>query len=102
MAFVMRLDGQEDYTTGTYIEKSGKQRVLLPDEITLSPTRFKNIKDKNVPLEWSLKIPSKNLDIVTKTTKDEQFNPARFSYYEGSIEVSGTHGGIGFMELTGY
>lgn len=102
MAFVMRLVGQEDYVTGTYINSDGSQRVLLPQQITLTPLLIKEVAGKDVPLRWSIDIPSENLSVSTQTTKDEQFNPARFSYYEGSIEVSGTHTGKGFMELTGY
>jgi predicted secreted hydrolase len=102
MAFVMRLDGQQDYATGTYIAQNGDQRVLLPHEISINAIRSEKVNGTTIPLEWSLRIPSKNIDIITKTTKDDQFNPARFSYYEGSIQVSGSHKGIGFMELTGY
>ncbi|MEQ3652637.1 MAG: lipocalin family protein, partial [Glaciecola sp.] len=30
------------------------------------------------------------------------WNPALFPYYEGAVNISGSHSGEGFLELTGY
>ena len=49
----------------------------------------------------NMKIPSKNLDVNISPFKPGQWNEGRFSYYEGRVNVEGTHSGQGFMELTG-
>ena len=102
MAFRMRLKGQEDYITGTYISADGLAMTLSPSDISLKPLELTEIGTKNLPLSWQLKINNKGVDIKIKTTKDDQWNPASVSYYEGTVDVSGTHQGKGFLELTGY
>jgi len=102
MAFVMRLEGQDDYMTGTYIDAQGKVKVLLPEDLSMTVLKTTHVDNKHIPTKWQIKVPSRELDITTEVTKNEQFNPSRFEYYEGSIDVTGSHTGVGFMELTGY
>jgi predicted secreted hydrolase len=40
--------------------------------------------------------------ITMRDQKQQQWNQGRFEYYEGAIDNTGTHSGVGFMELTGY
>ncbi len=102
MAFRMRLKGQPDYITGTYIESDGSTTTLMPSDISLKTIDLTAVGNKNLPLNWQLKIESKGLDLSIKATKKDQWNPASIAYYEGTVAVSGTHKGKGFLELTGY
>lgn len=107
MAFVMRLNGKPDYQTGTYIYANGTSKPLSKQQISLTKLNSETIDSKIgvqkiFPSEWEISIPELDVKLKTKVSKRDQFNPSRFSYYEGSINVSGTHSGIGFMELTGY
>ena len=51
-------------------------------------------------------IPSKNIDLTTHSIiNDSEFDASLTSYnvyWEGAIKVSGSHTGLGFMELSGY
>lgn len=102
MAFRMRIDGQENYVTGSYIHSNGKVQNLKPSDLTLIPSKQSVVGNKQLPLQWTLKIPSKSVHIDIRSTKEDQWNPALISYYEGSVEISGSHTGVGFLELTGY
>ncbi|MDT0596405.1 lipocalin-like domain-containing protein [Glaciecola petra] len=102
MAFRMRLRDQEDHITGSYISPKGVLTTLAPASIQLTPENFTVVNSKRLPLSWRLTIPSRNIDIQIKSRKTEQWNPAFVSYYEGMVEVSGSHLGEGFLELTGY
>ena len=102
MAFRMRLQGQPDYITGTYIESDGSATTLMPSEIELNAIKLTAVGNKKLPLSWQLKIESKGLEVSIKATKKDQWNPASIAYYEGTVAVSGTHKGKGFLELTGY
>jgi predicted secreted hydrolase len=42
------------------------------------------------------------LDLNISPFKANQWNESAFPYYEGRVNVSGTHTGKGFLELTGY
>ena len=102
MAFRMRLQGQPDFITGTYIESDGSATTLMPSEIELNAIELTSVGNKKLPLSWQLNIESKGLEISIKATKKDQWNPASIAYYEGNVAVSGTHKGKGFLELTGY
>lgn len=102
MAFRMRLLGQADYITGTFITSNGDKTSLLPDDISLLPLSYSQINGKTLPLTWQLKIKEQNIDIVITTIKEDQWNAATVEYYEGMVEFKGTHSGLGFIELTGH
>jgi predicted secreted hydrolase len=102
MAFRMRLDGAPDYITGSFISANGEQLTLKDDMITLKPIEMTKVKQKTFPLDWSLNIPSKDIELQITTSKDDQYNTASVPYYEGMVSISGTHQGRGFLELTGY
>jgi len=102
MAFRMRLQGQPDYITGTYIKSDGSTTTLMPQDIELNANELTAVGNKQLPLNWQLTIESKGIDVSIKATKKDQWNPASIAYYEGTVAVSGTHKGKGFLELTGY
>lgn len=102
MAFRMRLKNQDDYVTGSYITSTGEQIVLQPGDLTLQPVSVKKVDGRQLPLIWKLIIPSKKIDLTISTLKDKQWNNAAVPYYEGMVKIEGSHGGVGFLELTGY
>ena len=102
MAFRMRLKNQDDYVTGSYITSTGEQITLQPGDLTLQPVSVKKVDGRQLPLIWKLMIPSKKIDLTISTLKDKQWNNAAVPYYEGMVKIEGSHGGVGFIELTGY
>lgn len=102
MAFRMRIEGQPAYITGTLMQADGKQTLLTEDNFSLIPSAMITINQQELPLQWHVCIPQFGIDIAVKTVKDDQWNPALMAYYEGMVNVTGTHTGKGFLELTGY
>ena len=102
MAFRMRLKDQDDHVTGSYITSTGEQITLQPGDLTLQPVSVKKVDGRQLPLIWKLIIPSKKIDLTISTLKDKQWNNAAVPYYEGMVKIEGSHGGVGFLELTGY
>ena len=102
MVFRMRLNEQPPHYYASYIEPSGTLRSLVPDQFSFVPIVQSHFKGRDFPSEWSLEIPELKIDITTKPQKQQQWNLGRFEYYEGAIDITGTHSGVGFMELTGY
>jgi predicted secreted hydrolase len=102
MAFSMRITGQADFVTGSYISADGQQKSLSHTELKLQATAWTDVEQRQLPLSWQLNIPKYNIDIQITSRKKNQWNPALVPYYEGMVEVSGSHQGKGFLELTGY
>jgi len=96
------LQDQADYITGTYINADGSTTTLRPSDIELNAIELTSVGNKKLPLYWQLKVEIKGVEVSIKATKNDQWNPASIAYYEGTVAVSGTHSGKGFLELTGY
>lgn len=102
MAFRMRVKGQNDYISASYISPEGKQKSLLPSQISLKALSETQVDNKRLPLQWAISIPSQDIEIKVSAMKDDQWNKALVPYYEGMMKVEGSHKGNGFLELTGY
>lgn len=104
MAFRMRLKDSQDFVTGTLINADGTTSTLPQHSLQLQPLGYEQdkIKDKQYPVQWSLSVPQYDIELMISPQKQQQWNEGRFQYYEGAINIKGTHTGRGFMELTGY
>jgi predicted secreted hydrolase len=102
MAFRMRIQGQADFITGTQVTADGKQITLNAKHLSFVPIVWETVEARQLPLSWQLSIPQSNVDIQINSRKINQWNPALLPYYEGMVDVTGSHQGQGFLELTGY
>jgi predicted secreted hydrolase len=92
--------------TGSFT-KNGKTEILSNKDFVLSKgKRWLSSKGTSYPIEWQIKIPAKNVDITTQSLRnDSEFDATLTTYniyWEGAIQVTGSHTGQGFMELNGY
>jgi predicted secreted hydrolase len=96
-----RADGAVDpYSAGTYVDKQGRARHLTASEFVVQPGRMWH----KYPVEWKINVPSLHLDVaVTTPLDDQEMTPSQAgAYWEGAITVSGSHRGVGYLEMTGY
>lgn len=102
MVFKVRHKILGDSWFGSYVSNDGRQQHLNGNDIVAKELAFTDVDDRKMPLHWRISLPQKNIDIEISPFKQDQFNRAIFSYYEGAVNIQGTHTGFGFMELTGY
>jgi predicted secreted hydrolase len=98
-----RKDGTtEPLSSGTYVDPSGKQRHLRLADFEVKPGE----KWKDYPVDWTVRVPSLRIDVQVRTRLKQQELVAKYgalpTYWEGAIEVSGSHRGAGYLEMTGY
>ena len=97
-----RKDGSLDpYSSGTFIDAKGKARHLKRSEFSLQPLA----KWQKYPVEWRVQVPSLKIDLKAKAVLPNQELRAKQggpSYWEGAVDYSGTHKGVGYLEMTGY
>jgi predicted secreted hydrolase len=97
-----RKDGGIDpYSSGTFVNKEGKAHHLRREDFTLQPLA----KWKMYPVEWRIEVPALGIDLKCKAILPDQELKARKggpSYWEGAVDYSGTHTGVGYLEMTGY
>lgn len=102
MLFNMRHENAKDYWTGTLVNKTGESIYLAETDIQATVIKRNKVKGRMLPLHWSIQLPKHQIDIKIAPLQTNQWNPGIFSYYEGGTVISGSHSGVGFIELTGY
>lgn len=96
----------EIFTTASYIAENGTKETIEQANVSITPTAYETINEgeslRSVPTAWHIQIPMKDIDVSIRPFKESQWNQSLFPYYEGRVEIKGSHSGSGFMELTGY
>lgn len=109
-----RADGSHDpRSSGTLVDANGKTRHLGNNDFTLTPGRstFKSRNGASYPTEWTVSIPSQQIELrVTTPLQDQELSLEQstgVAYWEGMIDAVGQSGGkavkgSGYLEMTGY
>lgn len=90
------------------ISENGETERLDNTEFVLTPEQNwgSNKTGNSYPILWNLKIPKKKIDLKIKSIiKNSEFDAkltTYLTYWEGAVNIEGSHTGQGFMELQGY
>lgn len=88
---------------GSLVEEDGHTRTLLPGAVKLTPLRYWHSGDGGrYPVHWRMQIPEQGLDLEVEALFDDQRMDHSVRYWEGAVQVSGSHRGRGYLELSGY
>jgi predicted secreted hydrolase len=112
MLFQIRTKGggRDPFSSGTFVEKSGRSKKISNSEFTLEPIEHWTSKasEGKYPTAWRIRIPKLDLDLTVRAAfSDQELATDPFAYWEGSVAASGTRGaekvaGRGYLEMTGY
>jgi predicted secreted hydrolase len=95
--------GMHAFSRGSLVEKDGSVRTLQPDQVKLTPLRHWQTEDGvRYPVSWRLQVAEFQLDLEVQALLDDQQMDHSVRYWEGAVEVSGSHPGRGYLELSGY
>lgn len=92
------------HSLGTIVYPDGSTEKISLDEITLEVTKTWESPHTSAtyPAMWDITIPKLNLDITVVPLISDQEMRNSTTYWEGAVEVIGTHEGFGYVEMTGY
>ena len=102
MVFRLHSVDNTPFVNGTLITRDGEQIRLSGANTELTILNTERIFDSEHPVSWQLAIADYDIDVTIEPIYKKQYNEGVLGYYEGGILVSGSHGGNGFLELTGY
>jgi predicted secreted hydrolase len=68
----------------------------------MTPLQQSRVAGRQLPTRWSLRIAKEGFDITSEPVQENAWMDTRFPYWEGPIRFSGSHQGVGYLELTGY
>ncbi|WP_367085081.1 lipocalin-like domain-containing protein [Pseudomonas sp. HOU2] len=102
MLFRTRQTDGAPFLTGTWISTDGRAETLGGEQIRLTPQDTAKVAGRQMPVRWSISIPDKHLDIGLDALNPKARMDLRIPYWEGPVRISGSHGGRGYLEMTGY
>lgn len=102
MLFELRSDRDSPFRSGSWIARDGSATPLGGGDIVLTPSNWRSIAGRKVPVSWRIEVRSRGLEIATEALNPESWMGTTISYWEGPVRFSGTHTGVGYLEMTGY
>lgn len=101
MAF--RLRGERgDFTSATWIDAEGRTTTLPNGAIRLTPLETTAVANRKAPTRWRVELPERGVDVEVAALNPDSWMNTRFEYWEGPVQISGSHIGRGYLEMTGY
>lgn len=100
MGFVLR--GATDYTAATWISAKGEATPFPDGAFAATPLSRHAVAGRQVPVEWQVRLPDRGVDVTVRALNPEAWMATSVPYWEGPVTVSGSHGGVGYLEMTGY
>ncbi|MDB2403038.1 iron ABC transporter permease [Litoricolaceae bacterium] len=102
MGFQLRNNSGEGFSAATWIEADGRSESFGPGQFFAEPELISQVTDREIPTQWHVKLPAKSVDIKVKALNPNAWMDVSIPYWEGPIQITGTHPGRGYLEMTGY
>jgi predicted secreted hydrolase len=102
MLYRMRQTDGDNYMFGNWISRDGTTRPFAGAEIVMTPKAAIEVAGRKMPVEWQIGIPSLGLAVACSPLNPKSWMGTSFPYWEGPISFTGSHNGVGYLELTGY
>ncbi len=106
---IRRADGSIDsHSSGTLVGTDGHSAQLAVGDFSLVPVEVWSSADTgaNYPVSWRVLALRYGIELTVKAAFNNQElqtkEGAGVSYWEGGINVTGSHTGRGYLEMTGY
>jgi predicted secreted hydrolase len=102
MLFRLRQTQGNHYVSGNWIGPDGQVAELASSAVEMTPTVMTGVADRTLPTSWHIAIPDRGLKIDTVPLNPRSWMGTSFAYWEGPISFTGSHKGVGYLEMTGY
>ena len=100
MGFVLR--GASDYTSATWITADGQATPLPDGAFTAAPLSRHSVAGRQVPTTWKVSLPAQGVEVTVEALNPDAWMQTSVPYWEGPVTITGSHSGVGYLEMTGY
>jgi predicted secreted hydrolase len=102
MLYRLRRRDGHDYSPGNWILPDGTNRQIASADLDITALNWTEIAGRRIPTLWRVAIPRLELKIECVPLNDKSWMGTSFAYWEGPISFTGSHAGVGYLEMTGY
>ncbi len=100
MGFILR--GARNFTAATWIGKDGSSIALSDGSFEATPLVRQKVAGRELPVEWQVRLQDRGVDVKVTALNRSAWMETSVPYWEGPVTISGSHGGVGYLEMTGY
>jgi len=100
MGFVLR--GAQDFTAATWITAEGQATPYPDGAFSAQALHLHPTAGRQVPTVWRVRLPDRGVEVTVEALNPDAWMPVSVPYWEGPVSVSGSHTGVGYLEMTGY
>lgn len=100
----LRNGGIDPYSKGVLVDAAGSARRLNNSDVLVEPLDYWTSPRSGAtyPARWRLRVPDEAIDLTLTPLLADQELPVTVVYWEGAVAISGSAGGSGYIEMTGY
>lgn len=102
MGFRLRDPVLGDFTSGSWIEADGTLSPFGDGVLRMTPLGREEVAGRQVPVRWQVDLPARGVSLRLDPVNPQAWMATSVPYWEGPMRISGSHGGRGYLEMTGY
>ena len=102
MGYRLRDEDGSAYTVGTWITADRQGIPLRPEQLTMTATGWSRVAGRRVPTTWDIALPDYSVTITSTAIYPDSWMGTLVPYWEGPVEITGSHPGVGYLEMSGY
>ena len=90
------------YSLTSWIAPDGTTTPLPNGALIATPLAETKIADRSLPTSWRVQVSEKGVDVRVEAVNPRAWMTTSVPYWEGPVRITGSHGGRGYLEMTGY
>ncbi len=102
MGFRLRQMDGGVFTSGTWILPDGTATPMANGVFTAEPMELSNTYGRDIPTTWRVSVPERGMDVTVSALNPDAWMDVSVPYWEGPVTITGSHDGVGYLEMTGY
>ncbi|MEM9197319.1 MAG: lipocalin-like domain-containing protein [Pseudomonadota bacterium] len=102
MGFQLRQTDGTRYTAASWIAPDGTVTAFPDGVFRAEPLTTHRVAGRTLPVRWRVNLPERGLDVEVDALNPDAWMGVSIPYWEGPVTVTGSHPGIGYLEMTGY
>ena len=102
MLFRLRQTQGSPSFAGNWIGLDGQSVALSPKSIDMTPMATTEIADRKLPTSWRIAIRDRELDDRNRSAQSRKLDGNELFLLGRPVSFTGTHRGVGYLEMTGY